>query len=164
MPRILHKIKDAAADLRKININFDSISLDIADARGLQSSRASFNGTVNAGTTAYAEIDINDSNNLFVRGKVPFIPRFDCFIDVDEDFTYQYPAGINISQATLHGCQVECFLSKTPINVSDNLEKGTLFFIIRNRDSSNHDFYVYVDGFYLPGPDLGVAARPAGSV
>lgn len=158
MPRVLSKISNPQEDMQRFNDNFDRISLDIADRSGTFSSEASFSTTIASGVTQYAEINVTDLRDFYVEGKLPFLPRYDVYVDVDDDLTYIYPAGANISQATLHGVQIEVFMTKTTLNIVTN-EKATLMIIIRNRSASSHDFYVYMDGFYLPAPDIGVARR-----
>lgn len=158
MTRLLHKIGKPEDDVQKINDNFDRIALDLADSSGKFSSVSSFSATILAGQTLYQEINIVDDLDSYVKGKLPFIPRYDVFIDVDNDFTRIYPAGGNISQATLHGVQIEVMLTRTTLNVVTN-EKATAFMIFRNRSASNHDFYVDFDGFYVPAPEQGIATR-----
>lgn len=158
MSRVLYKIKDPKEDLGNLNVNFDRIALDLSDKSGTFSSTASFSGTIPASTTLYAEVNILDLRDSYQFGKVPFIPRIDAYVDVDDDLSYLYPVGGNITQQTLHGLFIEMMQTITPTNLVDN-EKATIFIVMRNRDTDPHDLYITLDGFYVPSPEVGIAER-----
>jgi hypothetical protein len=158
MARLLDKIADPQNDTKKINNNFDRIALDLADLTGNQSTVASFSGTVGAATTLYQEISITDDRDIYQSGSLPFLPRFDAYIDNNLSATRIYPSGTEITQTELHNIQIEVTQAKSVLNQITN-EKATISMIFRNRDTVAHTFYVYLDGFYLPSPQVGVAKR-----
>lgn len=159
MPRVLNKIA-GDNEQRKLNENFDRLALDIADRSGRFSSTATVLGGIELvnGGVGTLEINILDQRNNFEQGKLPVVPRIDVFIDHDLDYNHAWPYGGLAEAADIYGTSVFTLLSRTTINPIDD-EKATYFIHIRNDSGNTHTYYVYFDAFYIPAPDLGVAAR-----
>lgn len=160
MARILNKIGDANNEIRKINDNFDRLSLDISDRSGTFSSVAGVSGmSLASGSSSLIEISVQDVKSIYEFGRLPLIFRYDLFINNDSDFTYSWPLGGNLSGAIKHGVDVTVFQSKTVLNTIED-EKATILVKIKNTSGVSIDYYFYLDAYYIPAPEEGVAARP----
>lgn len=159
MVRILKKIASPQEDMMRFNQNFDAIAQDLADRSGQFSSIGSTGAiALNTGNSVDFEVDVIDNRNIYEVGELPVIPRWDMFVDNDGDFTYSYPRGSNLSPADVHGIGIEVSQSLSVLNGVEN-EKATLMVKIKNASGTNHTFYFYVQAFYVPSPDVGVALR-----
>jgi len=159
MPRILNKIGNAQEDIAKLNTNFDRISLDLADRSGSFTVGGSLLGyTIPSGESRAVEVNVLDQRDIYVVNKLPIIPRIDLYLGNDLNINYLYPVGNSLTQANVHGVQVSIIPARTVYNAVTN-EKATVFIHIRNADASSHTIYLYVDGYYVPAPDQGIATR-----
>lgn len=161
MTRVLNKIKSPITDgeVGNININFDRIALDLSDRSGVFSSTAFLNGlVVPAGQTRTIEINILDELSIYSEGRLPVIPRFDAYVDNDLNGSYLYPSGSGLTQANVHGIDIFHWNSRSIFNQATN-EKATAFMVVKNNDAGSHTFYIYMDFYYVPAPDQGIAVR-----
>lgn len=157
MTRILNKIL-SANDLSKINTNFDRISLDAADKSGKFSSVGTTNFSLATGTSKAVEVNVLDGLALYEINQIPVLPRINIFLDNNDDFTYSWPLGGNLLTADVHGISVNMYQSKDVLNQVDT-EKGTVWIVIHNNSGTTHTFYLEIDMFYIPAPDVGIALR-----
>lgn len=157
---LLNKIGDPQRDLRRINENFDIISQNILDNSGEFSNVGTIAGgfTLSANDSQEIEINIVDYKDLYVANELPVIATLEIFIDTDNDYTYLYPLGSNLTNAIKHGIRVTHYQSRIVLNQDTN-EKATYLINIHNDDSSSHDIYIYFRNYYVPTPEKGIAAR-----
>lgn len=159
MANLPGKIKDAQKDVLLINQNFDDIRVALTDKSGNYTSTGTVSGLViAAGGFRVIEVNVTDASAMYLINQLPFIPRVDLYIDNDLNGDYYYPAGSSISPALAGLITVEINIARTVFNQVTN-EKGTYFCVIRNKDASPHTFYVYLQSFFMPSPELGVATR-----
>lgn len=159
MARLLGKIRDPQNDTSVFNKNFDNIALDLADKNGRFSGTGTVSGlVVPAGGFKIIEVNVVDGLNQYVVNSMPVLPRLDVFVDNDQDGAYYYPGGSALNASLIGLISVETTIARTVFNQVTN-EKATWFCVIRNNDASPHTFYIYVQGFYLPSPTLGIATR-----
>lgn len=158
MPRIHNKISDPQNDTKKINENFDRIALDIAERSGKFSSIATTNFSLATGTSQAVEVNVVDALNLYQINQLAAIPRLNMFLDNDDDYTYSWPLGANLAVADVHGISVNMVQSQLVINQVTN-EKATIWIVVHNNSGTTHTFYLEIDVFYVPPPDLGIAQR-----
>lgn len=162
MVRILNKIKTPITDgeVSNINLNFDRIALDLSDRSGTFSTTATVPGgiTVLAAQGHSLEVSVVDNQNIYQRNSLPVIPRVDVYIDNDLDGSYLWPVGSNISASLKNSLSVVPIVARTLIDPIDD-EKATITLLLQNFDALNHTFYVYVDAYYVPAPDYGIATR-----
>ena len=158
MPRILKKIGDGKEDVRKINENFDKLSLDITDRSGQWSSEASGNVSIVSGIGKTIEVNVTDVRNIYQTGLVPIIPRVDIYIDNDGDADYYWPGGDAIDDVSRSAITVSVLNGLSVYNQAEN-EKATYWITIGNYDGFTHTFYVHTSCFFVPAPDYGVAQR-----
>jgi hypothetical protein len=160
VPRTLKKIKEPKDDVRLINENFDSISLDLADARGVFSEPIVTGGLlVTAGGMRKIQINVLDVQNKYQAGRLPAFMRYTMYLDTDGDGGRIWPVGADITVIELGtllviGPKQEQFILDQVEN-----EKATVTMAIANYDAGDHTCYIYADVFYMPGPDLGAAER-----
>lgn len=159
MSKIPAKIKDAQKDILLINQNFDDIRVALGDKSGSYTATGTVSGLViAAGGFKIIEVNVRDFSNIYLVNSLPFIPRVDVYIDNDLNGDYYYPAGASVSPALTGVISVEMNIARTVFNQAEN-EKGTYFCVIRNNDSSSHTFYIYLQSFVMPSPELGIATR-----
>lgn len=158
MAIVFKKIGDAQTDIHKMNSNFDRIALELSDKSGTFSSSATTSFSLGTGASQAIEVSVIDALEIYQVDKLAVIPRLNIFVDHDADFTYSFPLGSNLATADGHGISIDIFQSKSVLNAATN-EKATVPIIIHNNSGNTHTFYVYIDVFYVPAPEVGVARR-----
>lgn len=158
MPITLKRIADSEKDILSMNRNFDDISLALADRSGTFSSVGiAYGVTVSANTNSALLIDVEDNKNIYTLNLMPVIPRVNVFIDAP-DTAYRWPDGAALSATQINKILVSCFTAQGVVNGTDTT-KAQFFVVIHNTDSSDHTYYAFMDGFYVPAPETGVANR-----
>lgn len=159
MPRVLKKIANPQEDISKINQNFDSISLDLADRSGRFSTVGSAGPVVISNNEVVnLEINVIDTRSVYVINKLPIIPRVLMYVGTNGDGTYLYPAGSNLTATQKFELRLEVFVSRVVINEVEN-EKATYYIVVRNSTGSSQTVYITTDAYYVPQPDTGIANR-----
>lgn len=163
MPRLNKKIGDAQRDVSAINGNFDNVALDLADARGVFSTSVETGGLLvsSVGPNNFRKVELNvlDVEKKYNPGKLPAFLRYTMYLDTNNDGTRIWPIGTGIT-----GLELGTFLVIPPqqqfftLNPVED-EKATITFAFANFDAVDHTVYLYLDVFYMPGPDLGIALR-----
>jgi hypothetical protein len=173
MARVLNKIKDPQNEALLMNQNFDAIALDIAERGGIFSTVASVGGfTVTAGTATTIQVSVlfsqTDSSNPYTGlarnyyedNQLPIIPRVTTYIDNNNDGTYIYPLGSNLTAAQKFGISIDYGVFRNVVDQQTN-EKATYWIKIKNADASDHVFYLTTDVYYAPVVQKGSATRTA---
>lgn len=160
MANILKKIKDPKESLLDLNQNFDNIAQEIADRSGIFSSVASVPSgiTVTAGSCHRVQISVIDSLNLYTINKMPIIPRVNVYVGTDALNDYRYPSGASLTTAQVNELSVEVSIARTVFDETDG-EKATYYIVFRNTGASDVTVYPYMQCYYVPAPDEGIAQR-----
>lgn len=162
MPRILKKIANPQQDITKINQNFDSISLDLADRSGLFSSVGSLeNFSIPSGSVITINISVVDELHIptYKINKVPIIPRLELYVDA-LDAGHLYTSGSYFANdvALSFAIRTEIVVSRV-VQTPTTDEKASFWIKVYNEDTISHSVWLYTDCFFAPAPDEGIVVR-----
>lgn len=159
MTQILKRISDPQEQTININRNFDDISRALADRSGQFSTVASAGPiTVASGVTYSVTVEVGDVNNIYTRDRLPIVPRVTVYVD-NNSSDYQWPDGNSLSSAQKSAITICVITPRLVVGPSDDTVKAQYAIALQNFDASSHDFYVYVDAFFVPAPESGVVSR-----
>lgn len=162
VPHRLQQGTDYQASRPLINDNFDKVAADVTSLGAAQTTTATFNtGSIAANTTWRQTVAIvnpgGSSSYTYttaattIPGVSAIVPAIDVYVGTDNDVTYLYPLGINLTSAT-RALAIDAKLDLTSADSSP----ATVTLSGRNYDASAHTYYIHIRFTYFASKSTGI--------
>lgn len=143
-------------NLALVNDNFDKVVSAVNDIGAKLSSTGVFNMiTILPGSFVTLSTNILDPKNEYIVDRTTVIPRYQIFIDNNNDYNYLLPEGASLTSAQKN-MSFGWWQARVVPTGSPATTKAVIYGIIRNYDAVSHTAFITIDAGYFSAPVTGV--------
>lgn len=140
-----------------INDNFDKVVTAVNDVGSKLSDVGTFSVVnVQAGNRVILTTNVTDEKDEYIADRLSVFPRYQIFIDTNNDYNYLLPDGASISGTGSTNMSFGWWQARVIPTGSPANTKAVVYAIIRNYDTVDHLAYISLDVGYMSAPLEGI--------